>query len=182
MQTCYLVDFENVTFGGLEGIDSLPAGDTVYLLFTNNPRVPLDRLANSMAALHLISVPAGSQSLDMHLISLAGYLAGVLPEDGRIVIVSRDTDYANPAAFWNKRLGSQRIIQQEAIVPGRQAENAPRQEEPALPEVQAPAPAPQAPAPAAAQSARASRNRGRRQRRQRVVQQTMNDVPTVTFP
>ena len=124
MRTTYLIDLENVQQHGLHGISMLPETDRVYVFFTNNPRVSLCSLANSLAALHLIGVPGGSQSLDMHLVSYLGYLIGCGTEDDRFVIVSNDTDFDPPAAFWNKRFGSYKVTRQSAIVEWRREDPA----------------------------------------------------------
>ena len=45
-------------------------------------------------------VPAGKQSLDMHLAAYLGYLLGIHGKECAYVIISKDTDYDNIIKFW----------------------------------------------------------------------------------
>lgn len=99
-QTYYLIDFENVNESGLLNSKNLTDNDHVHIFSTKNaPKISIKTLAafndidfNS----HII--PAGNQSLDMHLIAYLGYLIGQ-NKGSKYVIISKDTDYDNCISF-----------------------------------------------------------------------------------
>lgn len=101
-QTYYLIDFENVNESGLLNSKNLTDNDHVHIFSTKNaPKISIKTLAafndidfNS----HII--PAGNQSLDMHLIAYLGYLIGQNKDSKcKYVIISKDTDYDNCISF-----------------------------------------------------------------------------------
>ena len=94
MSTQYLVDFENVHEARLYGMDALTAEDGVIIFHTSPyDRISLSRLDDVQAWVKVIPVPAGKQSLDMHLGSFLGYLIGKEDADTDYAIVSHDLDY-----------------------------------------------------------------------------------------
>ena len=99
----YLVDYENVGSDGFEGAEKLTNSDCVLIFYTNNARkIDLDVIAKcNNANMHMIKVPAGKQSADMHIGSYLGYLIGNDKKDSTFAIVSKDTDYDNIISFWN---------------------------------------------------------------------------------
>ena len=102
MATTYLVDYENVHEPGLNGILDLPEGDTVCIIFTEYAsRINMDCLCGYRVPLSFIKVEGGDQSLDMHLVSLLGFMIGhENTPDESYVIVSRDAHYVNVASYW----------------------------------------------------------------------------------
>ena len=108
MSIQYLVDYENVHEPGLSGMQSLSSEDTVYIFHTScHDRISLSTLDNVNAWVKVIPVPAGKQSLDMHLGSFLGYLIGREQNpDSRYVIISMDNDYNGIANFWNLAFGT----------------------------------------------------------------------------
>lgn len=109
MANCYFIDFENVHNTGLKELSGLNADDLIYIFYTgNSENITLDNvdlLNRTRCSYELIKVPAGSQSLDMHLISFAGYTIGVNGKKYTYVVISKDKDYDNIISFWNKRCG-----------------------------------------------------------------------------
>ena len=76
--------------------------------FLNAPTITLDninQLNKSGCKYELIKVPAGSQSLDMHLISFVGYAIGLGGEKYNYIVISKDKDYDNVISFWKSKCG-----------------------------------------------------------------------------
>lgn len=118
-RTHYLIDFENVHEEGLSGSETLGGNDYVHLFSTRNaPKISIQKLTSFNAVnLYSHAIPAGKQSLDMHLVSYLGYLIGMDGgKDSHYIIVSKDTDYDNVIAFW-KGEGVGYISRQDTIVP-----------------------------------------------------------------
>ena len=103
MSVQYLIDYENVHESGLCGIKTLTAEDSVYIFHTSiSDRIALNCLDDVQAWVKVIMVPAGKQSLDMHLGSFLGFLIGKEDSpDTQYVIVSKDSDYKGITEFWN---------------------------------------------------------------------------------
>lgn len=104
----FLIDFENVHEGGLNGFSALSANDHVYLFYTKNAslinlRVLVDVIESGIRAhFSAYEIASGKQSLDMQLVSFLGSLIGSEQDSNhRYIIVSRDADYRNTIAFWN---------------------------------------------------------------------------------
>lgn len=103
MAKYFLIDYENVREGGLEGSEKLGAEDSLYLFYTKNAnKIGLDCLNNVSAAIRVLKVPAGKQSLDMHIASMLGYLAGKAAGQNEYIIVSKDKDFDTILASWNE--------------------------------------------------------------------------------
>ena len=68
-------------------------------------------------------VPAGNESLDMHLIAYLGYIIGTDTEKNaknKYDIVSKDTDYDNTIKFL-KQLSNVNIVRQSALTPNNKS-------------------------------------------------------------
>lgn len=104
IESYYLVDYENVGCSGLTGCEKLAGSDHIIIFFTQNARkIDMAEIANhGSAELKMIEIPAGKQSVDIHIGSYLGYLAG--QKKCNIVIISNDTDYDNVIEFWKKEL------------------------------------------------------------------------------
>ena len=104
----YLVDYENTGIAGLTGCSRLEEGDTLLLFFTKNAsRIDMSAIADlGGGLLKLIEVPAGKQSVDMHIGSYLGYLAAENKgTDCSVTVISKDTDFDNVLKFWRERTG-----------------------------------------------------------------------------
>lgn len=108
IDTYYLIDYENVGSEGLSGCSTLGKEDHIMIFFTKNAkRIDMSEIANhGDAELHMIEVPAGKQSADIHIGSYLGFLAGK-NEDSEcsVIIISKDTDYDNVIRFWSAKTG-----------------------------------------------------------------------------
>ncbi len=101
MEVYYLIDFENVHNEGLENIDSLTKNEHLYIFSTENAlNIRMDILFSRGIDMKGHIVPAGKQSLDMHLAAYLGYLLGIHGKECAYVIISKDTDYDNIIKFW----------------------------------------------------------------------------------
>lgn len=104
--TYYLIDYENVNCDGLVGCDNLTNSEHIIIFFTKNAmKINMSEIADhGSAKLEMIEIPAGKQSVDIHISSYIGYLSGI--NDGKscsIVIVSKDLDFDNVIKFWGNR-------------------------------------------------------------------------------
>ena len=99
----YFVDYENVHEAGLEGMNRLPRESEVHLFYSQNAnKLNLDLLRFVKAKLEVHRVKPGKQSLDMQMVSYLGYCIGEAGREGKFVLVSKDTDYANTVLFWQE--------------------------------------------------------------------------------
>ncbi len=107
IETYYLIDYENVHGEGLAGCQDLGKTDHIRIFFTQNAKkLDMGDIANHGSAdLDVFEVPAGKQSVDMHIGSYLGYLAGKYGKACAAVIVSKDTDYDKVIEFWKKQSG-----------------------------------------------------------------------------
>lgn len=101
MASHYLIDYENVREAGVNYCHRAVEGDVVYLIYTSNAsKIGLDALAGMSASVKVIKVAAGKQSLDMHLISMLGYLVHKYGREDRYTVVSKDTGYDSVLRYW----------------------------------------------------------------------------------
>lgn len=107
MENYYLIDYENVHGAGLEGCKKLGKNDHVFIFFTKNAKsldmTTISELGHMPFDFDTEEVPAGKQSLDMHIASFVGYLVGMHGKDCKVVIVSKDNDYNDIISYWNKQ-------------------------------------------------------------------------------
>lgn len=120
----YLIDFENVHEAGLSCSRELNNHDHIHIFSTENaPKISLEPLVvfnSSDLESHII--PAGKQSLDMHLTAYLGYLIGMhQSENCKYIVVSNDTDYDNIISFLNKTTDSEIIRQAKIEMPPKKA-------------------------------------------------------------
>ena len=117
IETYYLIDFENVNHAGLSCSGKLTGHDHIHIFSTKNtPNANFkDLSAFNDADLNLYSIPAGNQSLDMHLIAYLGYLIGLNgTKKCKYIIVSKDKDYDNVISFFHEKTNAQ-IVRQSAL-------------------------------------------------------------------
>ena len=109
MGICFFIDFENVHNSGLSNLKGLSKDDLIFIFYTvSTETITLDninQLNKSGCKYELIKVPAGSQSLDMHLISFVGYAIGLGGEKYNYIVISKDKDYDNVISFWKSGSG-----------------------------------------------------------------------------
>lgn len=120
----YLIDFENVHEAGLSCSRELNRHDHIHIFSTENAtKISLELLVvfnSSDLESHII--PAGKQSLDMHLTAYLGYLIGMhQSENCKYIVVSNDTDYDNIISFLNKTTDSEIIRQAKIEMPPKKA-------------------------------------------------------------
>lgn len=117
IETYYLIDFENVNDAGLVCSKKLGSHNHIHIFSTkNSPKISLEMLtAFNGVDLNVHIIPAGKQSLDMHLIAYLGYLIGEnASQECKYVIVSKDNDYNNIISFL-KKITSSTITRQSGI-------------------------------------------------------------------
>lgn len=117
IKTYYLIDFENVHEEGLSGSDKLGAHDHIHIFSTQNaPKISFKELALLNSTEHFSHIiPAGRQSLDMHLVAYLGYLIGK-NDHSKYVIVSKDTDFDPIIAFLKKDISPNVSITRQAKI------------------------------------------------------------------
>lgn len=122
--TIYLIDFENVSIGGLKGADTLGQNDLVFLFSSRNAaRLTTATLSTfNSTTLKFVEVPVKKQSLDMHLVSYLGYLIGTTDAE-HFIIISNDHDYDNIMAFWKANGRNVTVERRGSIAVNPAAEN-----------------------------------------------------------
>lgn len=118
VETYYLIDFENVHGEGLSGSSKLGAHDHIHIFTTENaPKVSFKELEPLNSTEHFFHIiPAGRQSLDMHLVAYLGYLIGSNNNNCKYVIVSKDTDFDNIVTFFKKGFPSNISIMRQTQI------------------------------------------------------------------
>ena len=119
----YLVDFENVGVGGMDGVEKLSDHDRVVIFYGKQAAaVPFERhieIASSRAEVRYIKVDkTGKNFLDFQLSSYCGYLIGSTAEKD-FIIISRDNGFGSMEDFWDGKEMSGKLIsmkRQPAIV------------------------------------------------------------------
>lgn len=110
----YLVDFENVGVGGMDGVEKLSDRDRVVIFYGKQAAaVPFERhieIASSRAEVRYIKVDkTGKNFLDFQLSSYCGYLIGSTSEN-EFIIVSRDNGFGSMEDFWHgKEMSGKKI-------------------------------------------------------------------------
>lgn len=103
----FLIDYENVTSAGIEGIDKLAETDSVYIFYTAAQQsISFDMHRAILEAKAKISYFAvangGKNALDFQLASFIGYLVG-LSDDKSIYVVSGDKGFQFIWKFWERQ-------------------------------------------------------------------------------
>lgn len=103
----FLIDYENVSASGLDGLETLTEQDTVYIFYTENAdRLTFDahrRLMESPAKVRYYKVETGTKNaLDFQLVSYLGYL--IRENNGcGYFIISKDSGFDSVLKFWELR-------------------------------------------------------------------------------
>ena len=120
----YLVDYENVNYTGIEGIQELEAEDFVYIFYNEQIKtmpfsVGVD-LAKAKARTEFISIKkTGKNYLDFQLATLLGYFIGK-NEGVKAVIISNDTGFDSVVDFWKSKNSD--VSRQSSIAKKKAAE------------------------------------------------------------
>ena len=102
----YMIDYENVKTGGLNGISRLTDADRVIIFYSENAnRLTFDlhqRLMASTAKIEYREVSVGGHNaLDFQLVTYLGFLIAQDP-DGQYLIISNDRGFEYVVNFWRK--------------------------------------------------------------------------------
>ncbi|MBP1745161.1 MAG: hypothetical protein H6Q58_2139 [Firmicutes bacterium] len=103
----YLVDYENVKTGGLNGITKLMKEDKVIIFYSENADTLTfglhRRINESVADISFIRVEVGCKNaLDFQLVSYLGYLVAQY-KDEKYFIISNDNGFTSVKKFWHKK-------------------------------------------------------------------------------
>lgn len=104
----FLVDYENVSLLGLEGIEKLTEEDQVYIFYGNSAgSISFDmhaKIAQSRALVRYIKIErSGKNYLDFQLATLSGYLVATTGVTD-FIIISKDTGFESVMDFWNQNV------------------------------------------------------------------------------
>lgn len=121
MDRYFLIDYENVGGDGLYGCKELKITDRIMIFFTKNAKKldMTDIADHGDARLEMIEIPSGKQSVDIHIGSYIGYLAGAYNDKECFVqVVSKDHDFDNVISFWN--LGTKFNVSRKLNIEGKE--------------------------------------------------------------
>ena len=105
----YLVDYENVSCNGLNGLESLTSADSVHIFYsTNANKITFEihhQIISSPASFHYYNVNVGKKNaLDFQLSTYLGYLIASNAEE-EYIIISNDETFSCLIKFWlNKQI------------------------------------------------------------------------------
>lgn len=102
----YMIDYENVKMGGLNGISRLTEADKVIIFYSENAnRMTFDlhrRLMACSAEIEYREVSVGGHNaLDFQLVTYLGYLIAQNPGE-QYLIISNDRGFEHVVHFWRK--------------------------------------------------------------------------------
>ena len=103
----FLIDYENVSASGLDGLETLTQADVVYIFYTENAdRLTFSahrRLIESKAQIRYYKVESGTKNaLDFQLVTYLGYLICGAPSES-YYIISKDNGFDSVLNFWSKQ-------------------------------------------------------------------------------
>lgn len=103
----FLIDYENVSSSGLDGLEHLTTDDAVFIFYSENAdRLTFDahrRLMASMARVHYFKAESGSKNaLDFQLASYLGYLIHE-NRSAAYHIISKDAGFDSVIKFWGRQ-------------------------------------------------------------------------------
>lgn len=119
----YLIDFENTSVAGLEGIENLKSEDSVVVFYTEqNSRISMDVLSKAKCSMSFQKIPCGKQAVDTCIIVHLGFLVGRtdLNSNNKVAIVSKDNGYRCAVEYVQRFNNNCNIILLEAINGKRQ--------------------------------------------------------------
>lgn len=103
----YLIDYENVHYSGLNGIEKLTENDRLIIFYTKNAETlsftVYEKLVSCKAEIQLYRVQCGDKNaLDFQLSSYIGYILGK-NHDTECHIISNDKGYEYVINFWKEK-------------------------------------------------------------------------------
>ncbi|MDE6671364.1 MAG: hypothetical protein K2K16_04125 [Ruminococcus sp.] len=103
----YLIDYENVHYTGLTGIEKLTENDRLIIFYTANAETltfsVYEKLIACKAEIQLHKVQCGGKNaLDFQLATFLGYILGKNP-DTECHIISNDKGYEYVINFWKEK-------------------------------------------------------------------------------
>jgi len=103
----FLIDYENVSASGLDGLETRSSNDAIYIFYTENAdRLTFDahqRLLESAAKIYYVKVETGTKNaLDFQLVTYLGYLIRENPAYS-YYIISKDNGFDSVLHFWKKQ-------------------------------------------------------------------------------
>lgn len=103
----YLIDYENVHYSGLNGIEKLTGNDRLIIFYTENAETisfPVyEKLVSCKAEIQLYKVQCGDKNaLDFQIATFIGYILGNNP-DAECHIISNDKGYEYVRIFWKEK-------------------------------------------------------------------------------
>lgn len=103
----FLIDYENVNYNGLDGIETLGNDDEVALFYSSKASsIPLEltiRISQSKASFRYLKVKrTGKNYLDFQLSALSGYIVATSSQT-EFVVISNDTGFDSVLDFWNNQ-------------------------------------------------------------------------------
>ncbi len=103
----YLIDFENVSNSGFDGVETLTANDKLIIFYSEkNSTINMavhKRLENSPVKKEYLCIKAGGKNaLDMQLSTYLGYLVSKHPNE-EYAIVSKDKGFDFILSFWESQ-------------------------------------------------------------------------------
>ena len=103
----FLIDYENVSASGLEGLETCGPEDIIYIFYTENAdRLTFgahQRLIESAAQIRYYKVDSGTKNaLDFQLVTYLGYLIHGTPEN-HYYIISKGNGFDSVLNFWKKQ-------------------------------------------------------------------------------
>jgi hypothetical protein len=103
----YLIDYENVHFAGLEGVEKLKPSDEVIMFYSQNAStIPMElhvKMMESSAKIQFMHIKKTAKNyLDFQLAAISGYLVATTMQTDFIVI-SMDTGFDSVLDLWNSQ-------------------------------------------------------------------------------
>lgn len=103
----FLIDYENTSVSGLDGLSNLCENDSVYIFYSENAdKLTFGlhrRLSECKAKVNYMKVETETKnSLDFQLVSYLGFLI-YENKDATFFVVSKDKGFSSVSKFWTKR-------------------------------------------------------------------------------
>lgn len=117
----FLVDYENVNEGGLEGLQFLNEEDEVFLFYSENAnsmtKASMDCLNSGRFACHYYKLAAAHKNaLDFCLATEVGRL--IAEGSSKVIIISKDQGFRAVIDYWKSQLRRQAVVMMPNILEG----------------------------------------------------------------
>jgi hypothetical protein len=113
----YFVDYENVGSAGIEGIDTLPEGNTVHIFYSvKADTMKMDQVIQLMRVsanveFHDVTMRGQKNALDFQLIAMLYFTK---KEDDTCYIISKDQGY-DAAIVFGRKIGAEQVYRRVSI-------------------------------------------------------------------